>query len=158
MDWLVFSICLAACFAAGTTGAVFPPGAWYEKLNRPSWTPPNWLFPVAWTVMYVAMSVAAARVAPLGGSGTAMALWALQIAFNTLWTPIFFGLRRIKGAIPVVLCLWGAVFATGMAFLQLDLIAGLLFVPYIVWCTVAAALNIAMWRLNPDVKPLNMNA
>ncbi len=108
--------------------------------------------------MYVAMSVAAARVAPLEGSGTAMALWALQIAFNTLWTPIFFGLRRIKGAIPVVLCLWGAVFATGMSFLQLDLIAGLLFVPYIVWCTVAAALNIAMWRLNPDVKPLNMNA
>lgn len=155
---MVFSICLAACFAAGTTGAVFPPGAWYEKLKRPSWTPPNWLFPVAWTFMYLAMSVAAARVAPLDGSGQAMALWALQIAFNTLWTPIFFGLRRIKGAIPVVLCLWGAVVATGVSFWQLDLIAGLLFVPYIAWCTVAAALNIAMWRLNPNVQPLNMNS
>ena len=157
MDWLVFAICFAACAAAGTTGAAFPPGAWYERLERPSWTPPNWLFPLAWTVLYIAMSVAAARVANLPGSGIAMALWALQIALNTLWTPVFFGLRRIKGAIVVVLALWAAVFCCMIAMWQLDTVAGALFLPYLIWCTVAAALNIAMWRLNPDVAPVDPN-
>lgn len=154
MDWLVFSICLFACVAAGTTGAVFPPGAWYERLNRPSWTPPNWLFPVAWTTLYIAMSIAAARVANLEGAGVAMALWALQIALNALWTPIFFGLRRIGGAIIVVIGLWTAVLLCMIELWTLDWIAGLLFAPYLLWCTVASALNIAVWRLNPDVAPL----
>ncbi|MFK7942784.1 MAG: TspO/MBR family protein [Paracoccaceae bacterium] len=158
MDWLVFAICMAACAAAGTSGAAFPPGAWYERLDRPSWTPPNWLFPVAWTTLYVAMSVAAARVAGMEGAGVAMALWALQIALNALWTPIFFGLRRIKEAIPVVLVLWVSVAACMVTFWQLDTIAGALFVPYVAWCTVASALNIAMWRLNPNVEPVNPNA
>ncbi|MEM6904792.1 MAG: TspO/MBR family protein [Pseudomonadota bacterium] len=156
MDWFVFVICFCACAAAGTTGAAFPPGTWYTRLNRPSWTPPDWLFPVAWTTLYICMSLAAARVAPLEGSGLAMSLWGLQIALNTLWTPVFFGLRRIKEAILVVVALWLAVGATMVAFWQLDQIAGLLFVPYLVWCTVAAALNVAMWRLNPDVPPLQV--
>jgi tryptophan-rich sensory protein len=154
MDLIVFTICLLACGAAATTGAMFPPGQWYQTLNRPSWTPPNWLFPVAWTLLYLAMSIAAARVAPLPGSGLPMALWGLQIALNTLWTPIFFGLRRFGGAIPVVVGLWLAVFTTMITFWELDPLAGWLFVPYLVWCTVAAALNIAMWRRNPDVEPL----
>jgi len=157
MDWLTFIICASACVAAGTTGALFPTGAWYEALNRPRWTPPNWLFPIAWTSLYVAMSVAAARVAPSPEAGIAMALWGLQIALNTLWTPVFFGLRRMGGAMIVVVALWAAVGATMLAFIQIDLVAGLLFVPYLVWCTVAAALNFAMWRLNPDVKPLALN-
>ena len=154
MDYLVFAICLAACGAAATTGASFPPGKWYLTLDRPSWTPPNWLFPVAWTTLYICMSVAAARVAPLDGSGLGMALWGLQIALNTLWTPVFFGLRRFGGAIIVVLALWVAVAGTMVTFWELDALAGWLFVPYLVWCTVAAALNIAMWRRNPNVEPL----
>lgn len=154
MDWIVFAVCFCACVAAGATGAAFPPGTWYEELDRPSWTPPNWLFPVAWTSLYIAMSLAAARVAPLEGSGLAMALWALQIALNALWSPVFFGLRRIKEAIIVVVALWAAVGATMLAFFQFDLVAGLLFVPYLVWCSVAAALNIQMWRLNSAIEPL----
>jgi len=155
MDWIVFSICFGACAAAGATGAAFPPGAWYERLEKPRWTPPNWLFPVAWAVLYIAMSVAAALVAPREGGGAAMALWALQIALNALWSPIFFGARRMGAAIPVVLALWAAVAATMAAFWQIDRIAGLLLAPYVVWCTVAAALNVAVWRLNPDVVPLD---
>lgn len=154
MDLFVFVICLAACAAAATTGAAFPPGPWYLTLDRPSWTPPNWVFPVAWTTLYIAMSIAAARVAPLEGSGTAMALWGLQIALNTLWTPVFFGLRRFGGAIIVVVGIWIAVAATMLMFWELDPQAGWLFVPYLIWCTIAAALNIAMWRRNPQVEPL----
>lgn len=158
MDYAVFGVCLMSCCAAATTGAAFPPGAWYLRLDRPSWTPPNWLFPVAWTTLYVLMSIAAARIAPKTGSGLPMALWALQIALNTLWTPVFFGLRRFGGAAIVVVGLWLAVAATMVTFWELDSIAGWMLAPYLVWCTVAAALNIAMWRRNPDIEPLNMNA
>jgi tryptophan-rich sensory protein len=101
------------------------------------------------------MSAAAAIVAPLEGAGLAMALWALQIALNTLWSPIFFGLRRIGGAIIVVVALFLAVAATMVAFWRLDVIAGLLMLPYVAWCAVAAALNISVWRRNPDAKPLD---
>ena len=158
MDIVVFGICLLACGAAATTGADFPPGKWYLTLDRPSWTPPNWVFPVAWTVLYLAMSVAAARIAPLEGSGLPMALWALQIALNTLWTPVFFGLRRFGQAIIVVVGLWLAVAATMLMFWQLDPVAGWLFVPYLIWCTIASALNIAMWRRNPQVEPIALGA
>ena len=149
MDWMLFAIFLAACFAAGTTGAVFPPGDWYRALKKPSWTPPDWVFPVTWIVLYTSMSFAAARVAPMDASGYAMAFFALQIALNTLWTPIFFGLRRMAGGMLVLSFLWAAVLATLVTFWQLDLIAGLLLVPYLIWVSIAAALNFSVWRLNP---------
>lgn len=135
--------------AAAATGAMFEPGSWYAALRKPVWTPPNWLFPVAWFVLYICMSVAAARVAVLPDSGQAMALWSLQIALNTLWTPVFFGLRRMKAALIVVSCLWLAVAATLYVFWQLDPVAGALFVPYLLWVSIATALNEAVLRLNP---------
>lgn len=78
-----------------------------------------------------------------------MALWSLQIALNGLWTPVFFGLKRIKLGMYVLTALWLSVAATMYALLQVDLIAGLLFVPYLVWVTIAGALNLSVWRLNP---------
>ena len=153
MTLSLFLTYLAACFAAGATGALFNPGDWYASLRKPRWTPPNWLFPVAWTTLYLCMSVAAARVAGMAGTGVevgqALALWALQIALNTLWTPVFFGLRRMGGGLVVLVLLWLAVAATLVAFWQIDLIAGLLFLPYLAWVTVAGALNFTVWRLNP---------
>lgn len=156
MDWILFCIFLAATFAAGATGAMFPTGEWYKQLNKPSWTPPNWLFPIAWTSIYLLMSFAGARVAVLEGSAYAMAFWAMQIAFNALWTPIFFGLRNLKGSLPVMAGLWVSVLGCLVTHFMLDPLAGLAFVPYMVWVTVAASLNIAMVRLNPDQKPLKL--
>ncbi len=151
MIWAYFCIFLAACFAAGATGAMFPPGAWYRALNKPSWTPPDWLFPVAWTTLYLCMSYAGARAAMLSDNGLAMALWSLQIALNTLWTPVFFGLRRIRAGMAVLVALWMAVAACMVALWAVDWIACLLFAPYLLWVTVAGALNLVVWRLNPDV-------
>lgn len=150
MDILLFLLFFAACCGAGATGALFPPGAWYAQLNKPRWVPPNWLFPLAWTSIYILMSFAAARVAGSEGSGLAMAFWAMQIAFNTLWTPVFFGLRRMKGALPVMAALWGSVLGCTWAHWQLDTLAGLAFLPYLIWVSVAGALNLAMVRLNPE--------
>ncbi|MBJ6370114.1 tryptophan-rich sensory protein TspO [Sedimentitalea arenosa] len=151
MFWILFTIFLAACFAAGATGALFQPGDWYKALNKPRWTPPDWLFPVAWTTLYLCIATAGARAALADGNGIAMALWALQIALNTLWTPVFFGLHRIRAGMAVLCALWLAVAATMVALFQIDLIAGLLFVPYLAWVSVAAALNLAVWRLNTDI-------
>ena len=86
MNFFVF---LSACAAAGATGVIFPPGAWYLAQKRPSFTPPNWAFPVVWTVLYLLMAWAGARLAAVQGSGDALALWSVQIALNTLWTPVF---------------------------------------------------------------------
>jgi len=149
MIWVSFAIFLAACFAAGTTGAIFPPGDWYDRLNKPSWTPPNWAFPVAWTTLYLCIAMAGARAAVSPDNGIAMALWSLQIALNALWSPVFFGLRRMRQGLFVLICLWCAVAAALLALWQVDWLAGLLFVPYLAWVTVAGALNVAVIRLNP---------
>ena len=157
MDILLFLLFLTACVGAGATGAMFPPGAWYEKLNKPAWVPPNWVFPVAWTTIYLLMSFAASRVAMMPGAGYAMVFWAIQIAFNTLWTPVFFGLRRMKAALPIIGVLWLAVLGCTITHWQLDVWAGLAFLPYLVWVTIAGALNREMVRLNPDVAPLELD-
>jgi tryptophan-rich sensory protein len=149
MDWGIFTIFLAACAAAAATGSMFSPGAWYQRLDKPGWTPPNWLFPVAWTLLYLGSAVAAARVAVLDGNGFGMAFWAMQIAFNTLWTPVFFGLHRIKAAFFIMIGLWIAVAGTMVSFFMLDWIAGALFVPYLIWVSVAGALNASVWARNP---------
>jgi len=154
MDYLLFFMFLAATFAAGSTGALFPTGEWYKQLNKPSWTPPNWLFPIAWTSLYLLMSFAGARVAVLDGNAYAMAFWAMQIAFNAIWTPVFFGLRNLKGSLPFMAGLWLSVLGALIYHWQIYLLAALDFVPYLIWVTVAASLNLAMGRLNPDQKPV----
>lgn len=150
MFWMLFAIFFAACLGAGATGGLFPPGPWYRALKKPSWTPPDWVFPVAWFVLYVCMSLAGARVAMLPMAGLALALWALQISINSLWTPIFFGLQNIRMGMFVLIALWFSVLATLSALWIVDWVAGLLFVPYLVWVTIAAALNGAVWQMNPD--------
>ena len=149
-DLGLFVTFLVACGAAATTGAMFEPDRWYRDLDKPRWTPPGWAFPVAWTTLYLAMAFAAMRVAQLPDSGQALAFWAAQIAFNTLWTPIFFGLHRMRAAFIVMIGLWLTVAATLVAFWRLDPVAGALFVPYLAWVTTAGALNLSVLRRNPQ--------
>ncbi|MFN3970436.1 MAG: tryptophan-rich sensory protein TspO [Gemmobacter sp.] len=150
-DWGLFLTFLTACGAAAATGAMFEPGAWYKELRKPRWTPPGWVFPLTWTVLYLCMAASAARIAMLPDSGQALAFWAAQIAFNTLWTPVFFGLHRIRAAMVVMVGLWTTVALTLVSFWALDPVAGWLFAPYLVWVTIAGALNFTVWRMNPGV-------
>ena len=154
MDWLLFGTFLAACAAAAATGAMFEPGDWYKSLRKPVWTPPGFVFPLVWSILYVLMAWSASRVAVLPGAGQALALWAAQIAFNTLWTPVFFGLRRMGAAMVVMGGLWLSVCLTTIAFFQIDTLSGLMFAPYLLWVTIAGALNLTVWRMNPDVVPV----
>jgi len=109
------------------------------------------MFPVVWTTLYLSSPVAAARVAPLDCAAYGKAFWAMQIAFNTLWTPVFFGLKRIKAAFFVMIGLWIGVAGTMVTFFMVDWIAGALFLPYLIWVSVAGALNASVWARNPEV-------
>lgn len=152
MDWAIFATFMAASAAAAATGALFQPGDWYLALRKPWWTPPGWLFPLVWTILYICISVAAARIAALPHNDQALAFWALQIALNALWTPVFFGLHRLRAALAVLICLWLAVAATMMAFFAIDVIAGALFAPYLLWVSIAGTLNFTIVRMNPATR------
>jgi translocator protein len=153
MDIWIFLLFLLACGPAAATGAMFSPGDWYRALAKPVWTPPDWLFPVAWTTLYLCIALAGERVARQAGTdagvGVALAFWGLQMGLNTLWTPVFFGLRKIRAGMLVLALLWLAVALTLITFWRVDWVAGLLFLPYLVWVTVAGALNWSVMRLNP---------
>lgn len=145
----LFLIFMAASVAAASTGMLFKPGAWYENLKKPAWTPLKWMFPVVWTILYITSAYAAARVAMMPGAGMGLAFWALQIALNTLWTPVFFGAHRIRAGMIVISCLWLSLVGLMVQFLSVDLIAGLLILPYLAWVSVAASLNYWVLRNNP---------
>ena len=144
----LFLIFLLTCGVAGTAGMFFRPGQWYRDLDKPNWTPPNWLFPVVWAILYVLIALAAARVANLPGTQVALALWGLQITINTLWSGVFFGLHRMLAGAVIIAMLWCAVLATAVAFWSHDKIAALMMVPYLIWGTYALALNSSVWLRN----------
>lgn len=145
---MTFLIFLLACGAAATTGVIFKPGQWYENLVKPNFTPPNWLFPVAWTLIYLLLAWVGHRLTLMPGSQTLLALWAAQIALNTLWTPVFFGAHRIFAGMIIIGLLWLVVAAMVILALRLDVITGLLLLPYLAWLCVAAALNYSILRQN----------
>ena len=148
MFWLDFLVFLFACMAAGLTGSLFPPGEWYSELKKPVWTQPNWVFPVAWPILYLLMSYSGATLANLESAGSALALWALQISLNTLWTPVFFGLKNLKLGLIIIFLLLVSVAICTYVFWLYAWIAGLLFLPYLSWVVFAAALNAAVFKLN----------
>ena len=142
---------IVACFAASAMGVIFPPGQWYERLKKPSWRPPNWLFAPVWSLLYLAMAVAGWlvwRKAGFAGAAVPFVFYFLQLALNAVWTPIFFGLRRPGAAFVTIVLLWVAIAVTIVLFYPVDVVAALLLVPYLAWVSFASALNFAIWRLN----------
>ncbi|WP_134678591.1 tryptophan-rich sensory protein TspO [Paracoccus ravus] len=147
---MLFVTFLIACAAAGATGLSFKPESWYEELIKPPITPPRWVFPVAWTTIYVLISWGAARLAVRPETGMVLALWSAQIALNTLWTPVFFGAHRLDWALGVIVALWVVVAAMTFAAFRHDVFAALLFLIYLGWLTYAGLLNLHIWQDNRD--------
>ena len=148
--YLSFLPFLAACFCAALSGALFRPGQWYEKLAKPSWRPPNWLFPPAWTVLYFCMATAAWLVWQTGDarSTVALAVFGVQLVVNAGWSAVFFGLRRVDWAFAELILLWLSIAATIAVFAPISTGAALLLAPYLAWVTFAGALNLSIWQLN----------
>lgn len=123
---------------------------WYPRLIKPAFNPPNWLFAPVWTALYILIAIAAWRVWCIQDfSSRALLLWIVQLALNFAWSFIFFGAHQIGFALIEISILWLAVLMTTLAFFRVDRVAGLLFVPYMLWLSFAAALNGAIYQLNP---------
>ncbi len=149
-------ICIVACEAAGLIGAVFTAGAiptWYAALQKPSFTPPNWLFGPAWTTLYLLMGIAAFAAWRKGLADqrvkASLSSFLGQLILNVLWTATFFGLKSLFGGVLVIAGLWIAILITMLKFFGISKAAGVLMVPYILWVTFAAALTVSVWMLNP---------
>lgn len=145
---------LALVFVAGAIGALASISAadFYMHLDRPAWAPPAGLFGPAWTTLYLLMAVAAWLVwRPRGFAGARSALWLfiVQLAFNALWTWVFFEWRRGALAFVVVVVLWLLIAATLVAFWRQQRLAGMLLLPYLAWVSFASALTWSVWQRNP---------
>ncbi len=149
--WTGLLVSLLLAFAAAAVGSLFPPGEWYAGLERPAWTPPNWLFGPVWTALYAAMAVSAWliwRRAGLVGGRLALSVYSVQLVLNAAWSGLFFGLQRPDLAFAGIVLLWLAILATVILFARIRVLAGWLLVPYLLWVSFAAVLNLELWRLN----------
>jgi translocator protein len=139
------------CFLAPAAGIAFPPGAWYESLNKPTWQPPNWLFGPVWTVLYLMIATSGWLIWKKVGFEAAIlpfAVFALQLCLNAAWTPIFFGMQRLGFALVVIGLLWVAIVWMIALFRPISSQAALLLLPYLAWVSFATFLNFTLWRLN----------
>jgi len=148
MNILSLLVFLLVVFVAAGSGALFSPGPWYKSLKRPSWTPPDWAFPVVWTILYVMIAIAGWLVWKAQGFGPALAVWGVNIVVNALWSYFMFGRKNIALALADVALLWLLTAAFIVIASGVDKTAGWLFVPYLVWVSIASALNFEVWRLN----------
>lgn len=153
MRILTLLVFFALVGMAAVTGARFMPGAWYEGLAKPSWTPPNWLFPIAWTVLYIMIAVAGWLVSKREGATVALAIWAVGLVLNAAWSYVMFGRHEIGWALVTVAALWISIVAFIWQAWSLDRTAAYLFVPYLAWVSFATALNAAVWMMNPNPAP-----
>ena len=153
MDWTLAVFALLN-FAAACSGAVFKPGPWFEALEKPRWMPPNWAFPVVWTILYAANAYAGWLVfSRLGWSPEgifAMSLYGVSLILNAAWSWIFFGLKRLWSATVEAGLLFISVALQILVFFSVEPLAGVILLPYLVWVAVATALANSVRRRNPD--------
>lgn len=121
---------------------------WYLNLTAPPGTPPNWVFAPVWTVLYVAMGIAAWLVWRRPRHNAPLRLWGWQLLVNALWTPAFFGFRLPLLALGVMVVLVVLIALTIRAFARVRSDAALLLVPYWLWACYATYLNAGFWVLN----------
>jgi len=142
----------------GTSGAavVMPAtkaGSWYQKINLPTWTPPNSIFAPVWTMLYAAMGVAASRVCKISGvKSPPMVLWACHYVLNLLWAPVFFGMKRLRLGMAINYLLLSSLVAVMIMFYQVDPLSAFLLIPYLAWTIFATFLNGEICKLNPTDK------
>ncbi|QFR33665.1 TspO/MBR family protein [Ancylobacter sp. TS-1] len=148
-------VAVGLCLAVGAVGSLATTPkipTWYAGLAKPTWTPPDAVFPIAWTTLYVLMAVALWRLwqlhAPSPERRRAVLLWFVQLALNAIWSPVFFGMEAPGAALVVVIALWLAIAATLWASARIDRMAAWLLAPYLAWVSYATALNAAIVALN----------
>ncbi|MEO0410358.1 MAG: TspO/MBR family protein [Pseudomonadota bacterium] len=153
MSWTLLAFA-AMNFAAALSGATFKPDQWFRDLNKPSWQPPDWAFPLVWSVLYAINAFSGWIVwkqVGLEGPGLwAMGIYVVGLILNASWSYVFFGLKRLDWAKTSAGLLCLGVALQIIVFLPISQLAGLILLPYLAWVMVATVLSATVWRMNPD--------
>lgn len=155
---LIISIFI--CEAAGFIGSVFTMPAiegWYKFIQKPSFSPPNWIFAPVWTILFALMGIALFIVwssyektsdkKQKAQARSAIIIFFVQLIVNILWSVLFFGLQNPGAAFAEIIILWFEIAITIYAFARVSRTAAWLLVPYLLWVSFAAYLNYAIWQL-----------
>lgn len=153
-NWRRLLGCILLPLAVGALAAFLTRDgiAVFDALQKPALSPPAWLFPAVWTILYVLMGVASYLVLTAGRSAdavkAALSVYAIGLILNFFWPILFFVLEGYLLSLAWLVALWIAVLATLLAFYHISKPAGLLLAPYLVWVTFAGYLNLAVYLLN----------
>ena len=152
-DWKKRLICWAIPLAIGGLAALLSGGmASYKMLNQPPLSPPGWIFPIVWTILYLLMGEASYRIYDSGKDivliRSALKAYAVQLALNFIWPLVFFGLEMYLLAFFILIALWIAIFITPRRFSMVDESAANFLIPYLLWVTFAGYLNFGVFLLN----------
>jgi len=144
---------IVLCEAVGGLGALATTPnitSWYAALAKPSFSPPNWLFGPAWTILYALMGIALFLIweAKAKNKTTAYTVFFIQLALNLLWSFLFFYFHLPLVAFVEIVLMWIFILASMISFSKISKPASWLLLPYILWVTFASALNFAVWWLN----------
>lgn len=159
LRWAVVTVPLILLLGFASS-RIAPAGAqnrWYATLVRPAITPPDWVFPVAWSALYVMMGLALAMIINARGSrlrALAITLFVLQLVLNLAWSPLFFGMHQVWPALMLLVGMFVAALMTTLAFGRIRTAAAWLMVPYLVWLCFAGLLNWQVGKLNPNASTL----
>lgn len=152
---LIVIIAVIICLTAGAIGSFFTTPylpTWYTTLNKPPFSPPNWLFGPVWTTLYILMGIALAIVWEEKNKKKqrkkGLILFAIQLVLNVLWSIVFFTFQSPIGACVLVVALWIFIFLSIRAFLPISKRAAYLLLPYLAWVSFAAILNFSIAWLN----------
>jgi translocator protein len=152
-DYFVLLGFILVTTVAAASGGIFQPGEWYERLRKPWWNPPKWVFPTVWTLLYALIAIAGWLVWREAGGFAAAAVplgfFLLQLLLNAGWSAVFFGMKRMDLALVEVLFLWASILACIVTFAPHSTFAAWLMAPYLLWVTIAAYLNWTVLKLNP---------
>ena len=153
-NWKIYAISIAVALIVGALSGLLSMAGMEQydmMVVKPQLTPPAWLFPVVWTILYVLMGIGAARVwlSPQSRERSrGLNLYALQLIVNFFWSLIFFNAMAYGLAAIWLVLLWVLVLLMILEFAKTDRIAAVLQIPYLLWLTFAGYLNIAVWLLN----------
>ena len=149
INWKKLLISLAIPLAVGGLAALLSGGmSGYGNLAQPPLSPPGWLFPIVWSILYLLMGYSAYRIWQKGDAKKPLLLYAAQLFLNFLWPIVFFRQQWYWAAFAVLLGLWLLIFLTMQAFTKKDELAGDLMLPYLLWVSFAGYLNLGVALLN----------
>ena len=154
IKWKTLIICIAIPLIVGGISGFITMGAMddFEGFKQPPLSPPSWLFPVVWSILYIMMGIGSYLVVTSGGPqqhiNTAITVYAVQLIFNFFWSLFFFNLNLFYFSFAWLIALWLLIIATLLLFSRLSPAAGYLIIPYLLWVSFAAYLNLGVAMLN----------